>query len=126
MLRQLLSLNPEANISRAYLSEDLMTILNFGLLPGGFSRDSRSEDPVLNKRFSEIVLESVKLLLHACLLRKQSQAIGEPSSGDSGTGQSELTEIQRLMDFIDEARKSDGIKMGGVFPHLIAQKTVSP
>ena len=126
MLRQLLSLNPEANVSRAYPSEDLMTILNFGLLPGGFSRDSRSEESDLNQRFSDIVLESVKLLLHASLLRKQSQAIGEPSSEDSGTGQSELTEIERLMNFIDEARKSNGVKMGGVFPQLIAQKSVSP
>ena len=29
------------------------------------------------------------------------------------------------MDTIDEAQKSDGIKMGGVFPQLIAQKATS-
>ena len=50
-----------------------MTIINFNLLPGGVSRKSLSQDASLNERFSDIVLESVKLLLKASLVRKKSQ-----------------------------------------------------
>lgn len=100
-----------------------MTILNFNLLPGGISRETQSEDTSLNDRFSEIVLESIKLLLNASLIRKQSQTPEEPRLGDVGTGNNNLTDTQRLMDFIDEVRMSDRLKMGGFFPQIIAQKT---
>ena len=102
-----------------------MTIINFNLLPGGVSRESLSQDASLNERFSDIVLESVKLLLKASLVRKNSQAPQDPRAGEGGTGQSEQIKIQMLMDTIDEARNSNGIKMGGVFPQLIAQKATS-
>ena len=100
-----------------------MTIINFNLLPGGISNSSPFQDASLSERFSEIVLESMKLLLAASLIRKKSQAPEEPRDTEGGTDQSDLTEIQRLMDFIDKARMSDKIKMGGVFPQMIAQKS---
>ena len=102
-----------------------MTIINFNLLPGGTSRESRSEDASLNERFSHIMLESVELFLKGSLIRKKSHASEELRVGEGGTGQSELTEIERLMDFMEEARKSDRIKMGGLFPQVIAQKSTS-
>ena len=119
MLRQILSPNSGADVSQFYNSSDVMTVTNFNLFPGGVSRESLSQDASLNERFSETVLESMKLLLNASLVRKKSQA----RAGEVGADQSEQTETQRLMDIIDEARKSDGIKMGGVFPQLIAQKS---
>lgn len=123
MLREILSSNSGADVSQIYNSGDVMTIINFNLLAGGVSRESLSQDASLNERFSEIVLESVKLLLKASLVRKKSHAPQDPQAEEAGTGHGEQTKIQRLMDTIDEARKSDGIKMGGFFPQLIAQKS---
>ena len=117
MLRQILSLNPGAENP----SGDMLTIINFNLIPGGITRNSRPQDASINERFSDIVLESVKLLLEAALIRKKSQVPEKSECGQTSMGQSGLPEIQKLMDFIDEARKSDRIKMGGVFPQLIAQ-----
>ena len=123
MLRQVLSSNSEADVPQLYNSGDVMTITNFNLLPGGVSRESLSQDASLNERFSETVLESMKLLLNASLIRKKSQAPQDPRAGEGGADYREQIEIQRLMDIIDEARRSDKIKMGGVFPQLIAQKS---
>ncbi|KAF4609847.1 hypothetical protein G7Y89_g15776 [Cudoniella acicularis] len=123
MLRQLLPLNSGSNVFQP--GGDLLTILNFNLLPGGISREGRSEEIVLNNQFSDIVLETVKLLLNPSLVHKKSQANGDSFGGEAGTGHSQLTEIQKLMDFIDEAWKSGNVKMGGVFPQLIAQKSTS-
>lgn len=121
MLRQLLS--PRQDISQASAREYVMAIINFNLLPGGISRELRSEDTCLNTRFSDILLESMKLLLTASMIRKKSQAAKERQLGEGGSDQSELADTQRLMDLIDEIRKSDGTKMGGIFPQLIAQKS---
>ncbi|MCJ1360132.1 MAG: hypothetical protein MMC33_010135 [Icmadophila ericetorum] len=65
----------------------------------------------------------MKLLLTASLIRKKSQAPKEPRVLEGGSDQSELTETHRLIDLIDEIRKSDETKMGGIFPQLIAQKS---
>ena len=82
MLQKLLSLDPRAG----NLSEDTMTILNFNLLPGGITRESRPQDVSTNERFSDIVLESVKLLLKASLIRKKSRVPEESPVGEGGTG----------------------------------------
>ena len=58
MLRRILSPNPGADVSQAHASGDATTMINFNLLPGEISRESRSKDTSLNKRFSEIVLGS--------------------------------------------------------------------
>ena len=117
MLRQILSLNPRAENP----SGDILTIINFNLIPGGITRHSRPQDASINERFSDIVLESVKLLLEAALIRKKSQVPEKSEGGQTSKDQSGLPKIQKLMDFVDEARKSDRINMGGIFPQLIAQ-----
>ena len=117
MLQKLLSLGSAAEDQ----SKDTMTILNFNLLPGGISREPGRRDDSTNERFSDIVLESVKLFLGASQIRK-SEALGMPTAGGDGTGQHELAETQRLLSFVGEACKSKKIMMGGIFPQLIAQK----
>ena len=57
----------------------------------------------------------MKLMLNAFLIRKKSEVPEEPLVGGNDTGQTALTVIQRMMDFVDEVRKSGRIKMGGVF-----------
>ncbi len=78
MLRQLLSLNLEADTS-AYPSREALTITNFNLLSGGISRESQSQDRTLNQRFSATVLESMKLVLDSSLIRKMSEVPDESS-----------------------------------------------
>ena len=78
----------------------------------------------LNIRFSEIVLESMKLLLNASLVRKKSEASSDVSGGASRTGEDQFVETQRLLDFIGKTQESKSVLMGGVFPQLIAQKSM--
>ncbi|XXG93752.1 hypothetical protein Hte_000001 [Hypoxylon texense] len=119
MLRELLSQN--AKPGGTTTSNDLLRILHFNLLPGGLSRSEGSETSTLNDRFSEIVLESVKLLLNASLVRAKSQD-GHSTKEIQPENQIDLEELQVLMDYIDEVRKSGEVKMGGVFPQVIARK----
>lgn len=113
MLRALLNLDTKKDFAQLSPSEDAMSIVNFSLVPGGLSRVSQSNDDAVNEKFSEIVLETVQLLLKSSLLRTASQEHGDGST-DS---------LQRLMDLIDENRESGRIKMGGRFPLLIAQRS---
>jgi len=118
MLRQLLSMNSKSDVLQP--SGDLLTILHFNLLPGGISREGRSDDIEVNNQFSETVLETVGLLLKASWLDQKSH---EADDSSSGTGQ--MAKLEGLMGFIDQVRKADNIKMGGFFPQLIAQKSRS-
>lgn len=121
MLRQLLSLNPEGDTSPS-LTREVMTITNFNLLPGGISREPRSQNTTLNQRFSETVLESMKLVLNSTVIRKMSQTPEESRFRESEMDHSGLTEIQKLIDFVENTRESGRIMMGGYFPQIIAQK----
>lgn len=123
MLRQLLSFGPEADISPDPPREEL-EITNFNLLPGGISRASQSQNNALDQRFSETVLESMKLALNSSLIRKMSQVPEESRGRKSSMHHNGLTETQKLMDFIDNTRESGEIMMGGHFPQIIAQKSV--
>lgn len=123
MLRQLLSTNSESIALQP--SGHLLTILHFNLLPGGISREGRSDDTTLNNQFSETVLETVKLLLKSAWLRQESLETDEESGGKNGTREDQMAKFQGLMDFVDQARGSDNIKMGGFFPQLIARKSTS-
>lgn len=123
MLRQLLSMNSKSDVLQP--SGDRLTILHFNLLPGGISREGRLEDIIVNNQFSETVLETVKLLLKASWLHQESHEADDLSGGKIGTRLSQMAKFQGLMDFIDQARKSDNIKMGGFFPQLIARKSTN-
>jgi hypothetical protein len=120
MLRELLSQNLRPRVAPA--SADLLSILHFNLTPGGLSRSGGSETSTLNDRFSEIVLESMKLLPNASLVRVKSRDIGHSTEEIQPESQRRLEEVQALMDHIDEVRKSGKVKMGGVFPQVIARK----
>ncbi|KAI1149833.1 hypothetical protein F4825DRAFT_429006 [Nemania diffusa] len=119
MLRELLSHDSRPNV--AHESNDLVRIIHFNLLPGGLNRSDGSETSALNDRFSDIVLETVKLLLNASLVRAKSQD-GHATKKIQPDNQSRLEEIRALMDYIDEVRQSGEVKMGGVFPQVIARK----
>ena len=122
MLRQLLCLDEGADSSRD-LTREIMTITNFNLLPGGISRGLRSQDNTLNQRFSETVLESMKLVLDSILIRKMAQVPEEMRGKEGGTYYIGLTETQWQINFIDDTRKAGNIMMGGHFPQIIAQKS---
>lgn len=123
MLRQFLSDSIGAEVVREGLGGDGMMIKSFNLLCGGVARAPASQEPSVDERFSEILLESMKLLLDASLKRKQQHEERAPeikySDGD------QLTTIHRLIEYLDELRKSGKVKMGGYFPQVIAQKSIS-
>jgi len=123
MLRTILSLDSKPSDFQP--GGDLLTILNFNLLPGGLSRETKSDEIALNNRFSDIVLESVELLLNASLVRKKSEMIADPLGEKTSMKEGQLMEIEKLVGFVNDARGSGKIRMGGVFPQLIAQKSMS-
>ena len=100
-----------------------MTIINFNLLPGGISRDPTSEGTALDQRFSDTVLESMKLVLESIITRKMPQTLGASEDRGIGTKHDALTSIQKLIDFVDSTRESGKLMMGGHFPQVIAQKS---
>ena len=100
-----------------------MSIINFNLLPGGISRQSYCDDIRWNERFSDTVLESMKAALNGSLTSNDSQTAEERHAREAGTGQSESIKIRKLIRFIEKSQKSNSIKMGGLFPQLIAQKS---
>ena len=123
MLQHLLSTNQAPGVSGPPLGEDAVTIHHFNLLPGGIARVPRLEETSLNEHFSDIVLESMKLLLKGSLIREMHQlGLAQVHSEEYNTSESRLKTLQSLMGFIDEIRKSGMIMMGGVFPQIIAQK----
>ncbi|KAL9115742.1 MAG: hypothetical protein Q9227_000110 [Pyrenula ochraceoflavens] len=113
MLQSLLDLESQKDFARFPPSGNTMSILKFSLMAGGFSRAAKSDDVAVNERFSETVLETVQLLLKSALLRIKS-AGGTDESADS---------LQGLIDLITENSKDGKIKMGGLFPLLVAQKS---
>lgn len=94
-----------------------MAILHFNLLPAGFCKGSWLEDGVAKEHFSDILLESVNLLLNASLLRKRQDGKGDQDA--------EVVELQRLINYTKETQESKRVKMGGIFPLLIAQKSAT-
>ncbi|KAL9108368.1 MAG: hypothetical protein Q9227_006828 [Pyrenula ochraceoflavens] len=119
MLSRLLSLNTSTGNFDFRTGRNAMTIINFSLVPGGLSRGSRSDqidDAVVNESFSEVVLESVKLLLKSSMVSQESRNVNA----------SNLARTMKLIKFIDENQKTGRVKMGGLFPLLIARKLVFP
>ena len=123
MLRQLLSADLEDNAIESRLRTDTMGIINFNLRPGGFSRGFPSPQPEMDDLLSDILLESMRLFLNASLLRQNSRTNTETDDSEEDKAQHEGTNIQALMDYFETARKANTIKMGGLFPQVIAQKT---
>ena len=126
MLQQFLPPISGSEKDQSQSSGAVMTIINFNLLPGGISKDFQRRKTNLNRRFSDTVLESIKLLLNAALIRKESLLETKAGSEKNEIGKSERTKLQTLMDSVDEIRKSDGIMMGGFFPQLVARKSPGP
>ncbi|KAL8852517.1 MAG: hypothetical protein Q9221_002641 [Calogaya cf. arnoldii] len=124
MLRQLLSLNPDADILPSP-NKEFMTITSFNLLPGGISREAQSQDTTLNRRFSATVLESMKLILDSMTIRKKSQISEKSRSKECAVDRdSSAEEIQQLMAYLDNIRESGKIMTGGYFPQIIARKAI--
>ena len=112
MLRQMLDNTTDAP----------MTIINFNLVPGGIARGIHSVSTDHNDRLSDILLESMELLLNASAMRLTLQTSEELSIKDDSKEQHTLEETRALTHCIEELRASQKIRMGGVFPQLIAQK----
>ena len=90
-------------------------ILHFNLLPGGICRDPALKSDPLNRRFSETVLESIKVALVGLVLQGNSIC--------SDDAVAEGSRICRLVDTIDASKRSANIIAGGMFPHLIARRS---
>ena len=105
-----------------------MNVNNFHLLPAGFSNPAQSHDSILNEGFSNNLLDGLKLILSGFVMRlkaAQSNEAGEPQLAESVAGSNhgdELTHLQRLIDYIENNSKTRQVKMGGVFPLVVAQK----
>jgi hypothetical protein len=120
MLRELLAqrLQPAGNESEH--QDDLISILNFGLIPGGICRNLQAKDDLVNKRLSTTVLESVRLLLAASFDHHRED------SGDGATirlSDEDRVSTSKLLEAIASSVEREDVIAGGFFPHLIAQKT---
>jgi len=121
MLQEILK-HSSQHVSEGHeLPTDPVSIFHFNLLPGGICRNEELRNDLVNKRFSETVLESVKLLLAAPL----NASTGEAQDGSAPSVSSEEKDrINRLMGAVASLMRSDDIIAGGLFPHLIAQKAL--
>ena len=124
MLRQLLSHSLTSTNDEIDDGNGFLLVKHFNLLPAGFSRVPSMRNLPVDDQFSDIVLESMKLLLEASLVRNRQATGGKESDCQGGMGQGQLKETERLIGFIDEVRQSGTIKMGGTFPQIIAQKKI--
>ncbi|KAL8677362.1 MAG: hypothetical protein Q9186_006197 [Xanthomendoza sp. 1 TL-2023] len=129
MLQQLLSFTPDAELA-SHPAGEAMTITSFNLCPGGISSESRSQNSALNQRFSDTVLESMKLVLDSIIIRKLSKTPEELRASERGSEGSmnhdEARKLQNMINFVEDTRKSGTIMMGGHFPQIIAQRSVGP
>ena len=124
MLREILSLQRPQENRPPLPSEDAMVITNFDLLPGGISRDS--QNAVLNSHFSDIVLESLQLLLRALVSPKKvgSEMLEDNSCKPDAPSDENTKRAQGLIESIGRLRTSNEVLIGGLFPHLVAYKSV--
>lgn len=126
MIRQIL--NCDLNEANTYPGGDVMTMLNFNLIPAGFA-DVSCKDEAMKTKFSDILLESLDLLLNAALLRKwpQDQEADsknkEARNGRAYADHWQKEDILRLISYIKQERGSGDVRMGGIFPVLVAQKS---
>lgn len=130
MLRQILSHDfKDSKDVNDYPSGDSMTMLNFNLIPAGFANVSSGADEAMKLKFSDILLESVDLLLNAALLRrwpeKQQEESENEEAGNTRADKGEKEEILKLVSYIKEVRESGAVRMGGIFPVLVAQKSMN-
>ncbi|GKZ93643.1 hypothetical protein AnigIFM63604_006128 [Aspergillus niger] len=96
-------------------------ILHFNLRPGGFCQDD--VDPDVCLQFSDLLTESVSLFLHSALMRMEQQQSQNGTAADYGNlGKSELDELRKLKSSVSETIEAKHVRMGGIFPHLVAQK----
>lgn len=95
-----------------------MSILSFSLIPGGVCRDENVKKDLTNRRLSDTVLESVRLLLAASLPQLQDE--GKEVALKLSVRDESVT--RELMDAIAKSIGSDDVIAGGIFPHLVCQK----
>lgn len=101
--------------------KQVLDILHFNLRPGGFCQNHVNTE--VNLQFSEILTESVNLFLQSALMRIEQQqktqnAIAEENEAHRG----KLDQLRRLKSSVSEELAVGGVKMGGIFPQLVAQK----
>lgn len=114
MLRRILSLKGDND-------EDALSILHFNLRPGGFCQDD--VDPDVCLQFSDLLTESVSLFLHSALMRmEQQQSQNGTAAENDNLRKSELDELRKLKSSVSETIEAKHVRMGGIFPHLVAQK----
>ncbi|GCB20675.1 hypothetical protein AAWM_03560 [Aspergillus awamori] len=114
MLRRTLSLKGDND-------EDALSILHFNLRPGGFCQDDADPDVCL--QFSDLLTESVSLFLHSALMRMEQQQFENGTAAENGNLRKlELDELRKLKASVSETIEAKQVRMGGIFPHLVAQK----
>ncbi|RAK90133.1 hypothetical protein BO79DRAFT_192478 [Aspergillus costaricaensis CBS 115574] len=101
--------------------EDALNILHFNLRPGGFCQEDG--DPEVSLDFSDHLTDSVNLFLHSALMRMEQQQSQNGTAVENGnTGETELDELRKLKTSVSETIEAKRVRMGGIFPHLVAQK----
>ena len=114
MLQRILSL-------KSSNAEDALNILHFNLRPGGFCQEDA--DPEVCLQFSDLLTDSVNLFLHSALMRMEQQQSQNGTAVENGnTGETELDELRKLKTSVSETIEAKRVRMGGIFPHLVAQK----
>ncbi|PWY82642.1 hypothetical protein BO83DRAFT_414177 [Aspergillus eucalypticola CBS 122712] len=110
MLQRILSL-------KSPNGEDSLNILHFNLRPGGFCQEDA--DPEVNLQFSDLLTDSVNLFLQSALMRMEQQQSQNGTAVENGnTGE----KLRKLKTSVSETIEAKRVRMGGIFPHLVAQK----
>ncbi|PYH75220.1 class I SAM-dependent methyltransferase [Aspergillus vadensis CBS 113365] len=114
MLQRILSL-------KGSNGEGALNVLHFNLRPGGFCQEDADPDVCL--QFSDLLTDSVNLFLHSALIRIEQQQSQNGTAVENGNvGKIELDELRKLKTSVSETIEGKHVRMGGIFPHLVAQK----
>lgn len=119
MVQQYLSFSTLIRSPSSKLSNrDSLSLIHFGLTPGGASRANTTEDTDLNNHLSKIILETMKLLLEGSLL-KEKQAVNE---ADVAHLHRDVPAINRSVEYVNDALATGAPLVSGHFPLLVARK----
>ena len=112
-----MSTHADLRATNAGAPEREISLLHFGLTSGGAARPHRHHETELNRRFSDTVAETLQLLLQGFMVRTQKR-----SGRSESTSNPDVVELQRLVDFVGDFRKSQELTICGSFPLLVAQR----
>ena len=105
------------SVSAIAQDREPVSIIYFALQPGGASAASEGLAPQWIDALSNVGFEALKHLLTAASIRKKDTTIEDAESQSAS-----VEEIERIQTQIMKIMSKGAVRIGGVFPVLVARK----